>query len=249
QTPVKDQIAGEENQWNIRGQFSEARGEFDVQFSRKHRIFLARRAPAESGAVDDEFRSVLMETGADPLEVAKIKQTIANSFQRSRRRRRGGAPNAGKGRLLAISDGADNLPMRSEMWRGLDEVVPDESAGAGDPTGRPGLFCEICHGSSGRSPFGQLLIHEPPGKPFVSIDAPVPQERPVGAGDVHFAQIHRDNEVFLFVGAGFGEDFARGARDKALSPELDAVAARGAFETDAIGDGDIAAVGNGVAAL
>ena len=50
-------------------------------------------------------------------------------------------------------------------------------------------------------------------------------------------------------GAGFGENFAGGAGDKALAPEFDAVAADEFFVADAIGDGDVAAVGDGVAAL
>src|SRR5205807_8270448 len=48
--------------------------------------------------------------------------------------------------------------------------------------------------------------------------------------------------------AGLGEDFAGSAGDKALAPELDAVAGK-FLVTDAIGHGDVATIGDGVRAL
>ena len=71
----------------------------------------------------------------------------------------------------------------------------------------------------------------------------------MGAGDVHFGEVNGDDEDFLLIDAGFGEDLAGGAGDEALAPEFEAVAADGFFQADAVGDGDVAAVGDGVAAL
>src|SRR5438128_1357033 len=96
---------------------------------------------------------------------------------------------------------------------------------------------------------GSGSINPPPGEPRISVDSPVAQERPVRAGDVHLGEINGHDEIFLFVFAGFGQDFARGAGHEALAPEFDPLAAGGPFEADAIGDGDIAAVGHRVAAL
>jgi len=70
----------------------------------------------------------------------------------------------------------------------------------------------------------------------------------MGSGLVDFAEVEFDDEGFFFFGAGFGEDFAGGAGDEALAPELDAVAGE-FFVADAVRDSDVATVGNGVAAL
>jgi hypothetical protein len=70
----------------------------------------------------------------------------------------------------------------------------------------------------------------------------------VGAGLVHFAEVEFDDEEFFVFRASFGEDFAGGAGDEALAPEFDAVAGE-FFVADAVGNGDVAAVGDGVAAL
>ena len=64
----------------------------------------------------------------------------------------------------------------------------------------------------------------------------------MGSGDVHFVQIHRHHKHFLFFRTGFGEDFAGGAGDETLTPELDAIAGE-PFVTDAIGDGNITPIG------
>ncbi len=99
----------------------------------------------------------------------------------------------------------------------------------------------ICNGIS--------LIEQTFGEAGVGVDAAVAEEGPVGAGDVHLGEVHGDDEDFLLFDAGLGEKLAGGAGDEALAPELDAVAASGFFQADAIGDGDEAAVGDGVAAL
>src|SRR6266404_2575563 len=92
-----------------------------------------------------------------------------------------------------------------------------------------------------------LSIHPPLRQSLVSVDAPVAQERPVRAGDVHFGEVHGNDEIFLFVGGGSGKDLAGGAGHEALPPELDAVAAGRSFEADAVGGGDIATIGDRVA--
>src|SRR5213592_4381646 len=92
-------------------------------------------------------------------------------------------------------------------------------------------------------------IHQSFRQPVISIDAPITQERPVRARDIYFLQVNRDEEVLLIVQTGFGEDLTGSPGDKTLAPELDAVAARWTFEADAVGHGDIAAVGDRMAAL
>src|SRR5436309_3004507 len=70
----------------------------------------------------------------------------------------------------------------------------------------------------------------------------------MSARDIHFGEVHGHDENFFFFGAGFGEDFARSSGNETLAPEFDAVA-REAFIANAIGDSDIAAIGNGMRAL
>ena len=96
---------------------------------------------------------------------------------------------------------------------------------------------------------GQGLVRETLGEIAVSVNAPVTQKRPVRAGHVHFREVNWDEQVLFAVHAGFREDLPAGAGDEALAPELNAVAADGAFEADAVGDRDVAAVGDGMAAL
>ena len=71
----------------------------------------------------------------------------------------------------------------------------------------------------------------------------------MGAGDIDFAKVNRDDENLLFIDAGFGKDLPGGAGNEALTPKFQAVTADWLFEADAIGDGDIAAVRHRVAAL
>ena len=65
-----------------------------------------------------------------------------------------------------------------------------------------------------------MLINEPPRQIAVSVDAAVAQERPMRAGDVHFAQVDRHEQNLFLVDAGFGDDLAGSAGDKALAPEF-----------------------------
>ncbi len=70
----------------------------------------------------------------------------------------------------------------------------------------------------------------------------------MGPGLVDPAQVERRHQDLLLVGAGFGEELAGRPGDKALAPKLDAVAGQ-FFVADPVRDGDVASVGNGVAAL
>src|SRR6266700_5017601 len=73
-------------------------------------------------------------------------------------------------------------------------------------------------------------IHQSLRQPVICIDAPITQERPVRARDIHFLQVNRHEEVLLITYTGFGEDLTGSPGDKALAPEFDAVAARWTFE-------------------
>ena len=74
----------------------------------------------------------------------------------------------------------------------------------------------------------------------IGINAAVSQERPMGTGGVHFAEVERYDEDFIPFGAGLGEDIAGGAGDDALGPKLDAVA-REFFVADTVGHGEVTA--------
>lgn len=85
----------------------------------------------------------------------------------------------------------------------------------------------------------------------VSVDSAVTEEWPVLALDFDFSEVNRNDEDFFFSFGSTGEDLARGVGYEALAPELDAVAISGwdFFETDAVGGGDEAAIGDGMGAL
>ena len=70
----------------------------------------------------------------------------------------------------------------------------------------------------------------------------------MGACILDDAEVERHDEGFVPVGAGFGEDFARGAGDEALSPELDAFAGQ-LFVPDAVGHHDVTTISDGMGAL
>lgn len=71
----------------------------------------------------------------------------------------------------------------------------------------------------------------------------------MSASRVHVRKVELHEEVFFLVHAGFGEDFSGRSRDETLSPEFYASATVGFFEADAVGDADVATVGDSVAAL
>src|SRR5271154_5294012 len=85
----------------------------------------------------------------------------------------------------------------------------------------------------------------------IGIDAAIAQERPIAPR--LFLQLwidFRDQNLFL-VARGFFQEFAEGIGDEAATKKLDAVAGGAVdfFEADAIGTGDVDAVGDGVRAL
>src|SRR5204863_8618680 len=77
----------------------------------------------------------------------------------------------------------------------------------------------------------------------------VAQERPVGPGDVDFAELDRHQENFLLIDTRLRENLSARARDKTLSPELQAVPTDGTLESHPIDRRDIAAVRDRVTAL
>src|ERR1035437_3571487 len=91
-------------------------------------------------------------------------------------------------------------------------------------------------------------IHQPLRQISVSINPPVAQERPVRARGIHAGEVNGNNQNFLFMRAGFGKNFAGSSGHKTLTPEFNAFA-REFFMPDAIGNGDVTAVGDGMAAL
>jgi hypothetical protein len=71
----------------------------------------------------------------------------------------------------------------------------------------------------------------------------------MGAGGVYLLQVDLNEEGGLLVWGRLSDDFAGGAGDEALAPELDAVSTGGGFETGAVDGGHIATIGDGMGAL
>src|SRR5204863_5027906 len=97
-----------------------------------------------------------------------------------------------------------------------------------------------------------LLFAEPAVEDgLIGIDAAVAQERPVAARVFALGGVALDNENFFVVVRGFGDDLPKGVGHERIAPELQAGIAilRLAFETHAIDDGSVNAVGDGVATL
>src|SRR5262245_16164177 len=88
-------------------------------------------------------------------------------------------------------------------------------------------------------------VYQPFGEVTVSVYAAVAQERPVSAGGVHGCEVNGNDQDLFLIRAGFGKDFARGAGNEALAPEFNSVPGE-FFVPDAVGHGDVAAIGNGV---
>ena|SRR6516164_10043053 len=65
---------------------------------------------------------------------------------------------------------------------------------------------------------------------------------------IHLRQVDSRDQDLLLVRRGSRDDFSRSPGDKALAPKLDAVAGE-LFMADAVGDGQVTAVGDSVAAL
>src|SRR5262249_28770956 len=90
------------------------------------------------------------------------------------------------------------------------------------------------------------------GNVLICVNAPVAQKRPVRALNVELPEIHFGHQDLLFADAAFRDELPRRVGDKALAPKLDSLTrmaiGRG-FVADAVGDGDVHAVGDGVRAL
>ena len=79
---------------------------------------------------------------------------------------------------------------------------------------------------------------------LVSVDAAVAEERPDAAEILDLFEVEIVGEDFLVFDGGFGDEFTVGIGDEGLAPELGAVVGAGAVD-----GGEVATVGDGVAAL
>ena len=86
---------------------------------------------------------------------------------------------------------------------------------------------------------------------MIGVDAAVAKEGPVAAGFFALGGVALDDQNFLFIVGGFGEDAAEGIGDEGVSPELETGVAFFWFTlvADAIDYGHVNAVGDGVRAL
>jgi len=86
---------------------------------------------------------------------------------------------------------------------------------------------------------------------LIGVDAAVAQKWPVTAGFFALGGVALDDQNFLFIVGGFGEDAAEGIGDEGVSPELETGVAFFWFTlvADAIDYGHVNAVGDGVRAL
>jgi len=101
------------------------------------------------------------------------------------------------------------------------------------------------HPVLGNRNFGQREISAPAlGKGGVGIDAAVAEKRPDAAEILDRLEIEVVVEDFLVFGGGLGDQFAVGICDERAAPELGVVLGAGAVD-----GGEVAAVGDGVAAL
>ena len=85
----------------------------------------------------------------------------------------------------------------------------------------------------------------------VGVDATIAEEWPVATSIFAFCGIAFDDQDLFLVLGSFGGDLAKGVGDERISPEFEAGVAVGglALEADAIDDGDVDAIGDGVRAL
>src|SRR5262249_59203319 len=84
----------------------------------------------------------------------------------------------------------------------------------------------------------------------VGVDAPVAQERPVAPHVLETFQVERSDENRFRIGRCLGEDHAEGIGEERMSPELETgTLAVELLESDAVHRGDVAAVGDRMAAL
>ena len=98
-----------------------------------------------------------------------------------------------------------------------------------------------------RSLFAEPAI----GDDGISVDAAVAEKRPIPASLFALGRIALDNENFFLVVGGFRKNLAERIGDERIAPKFDARIAlvRLAFKADAIDDGYIGAIGDGVGTL
>src|SRR6185503_19946742 len=93
------------------------------------------------------------------------------------------------------------------------------------------------------------LIDKPLRQVTIRVNAPVTEEGPMAACGVHFGKVHGNDERLLSFGAGFVDDLPGRVGDKALAPELNAIAVQGPLKSHAVRHGDIATIRHAMAAL
>ena len=88
-------------------------------------------------------------------------------------------------------------------------------------------------------------------KRLIGIDAAIAQKRPVAAGVFALGGITLDNQNLLFVVGSFGNDSSKWICDERVSPKFQTRVTVGglAFEADAVDDGDVNTIGDGVSTL
>src|SRR5262249_29198612 len=69
------------------------------------------------------------------------------------------------------------------------------------------------------------LIQQSFGQTVISINTTVAEKRPMSAGDVDLGEIHGDDQHFLAVDAGAGQDLAGGTSHETLAPEFETISA------------------------
>ena len=101
---IENQIRRKKDKGYFSGKQGKVRGDFDVQFPGERRVGLALGALAQRGAVDDQLRFMVLESGSDGEGIGEIK------------------PSPGKG---------NDVIMRRVSSSRLKEIITDEAARAG----------------------------------------------------------------------------------------------------------------------
>src|SRR5579862_6039562 len=100
-----------------------------------------------------------------------------------------------------------------------------------------------------------FLVDKPAGDGRVTVDAAIAQKRPVAANIFKRLKVDFADQDFLAVVGGFGQHAAEGIAEERSAPEFQTLAGSrlsadvAGFEADAIHNGDLNSVGNGVRAL
>ena len=80
--PVENQIGGEKYELDFRRQFREQFCGFDIQPARKLRIGFDSGNGADSGAVNDQLRTVFLKLPADGGEIEQVKPVARQGADR-----------------------------------------------------------------------------------------------------------------------------------------------------------------------